>query len=36
MADYLFELVYGLMIAPRDNASQSPGFKSCGVALGAK
>jgi hypothetical protein len=36
MAGYLFELVYDLMIAPRDNASQSPGFEACGVALVAK
>ena len=33
MAGYLFELVYDLLISPRDNVSESPGFESCGVTL---
>ena len=28
MAGYLFELVYDLMISPRDNVSRSPGFET--------
>ena len=28
MAGYLFELVYDLVISPRDNVSRSPGFET--------
>ena len=28
MVGYLFELVYGLMLPPRDNVSRSPGFET--------
>ena len=29
MASYAFELLYDLMISPRSNVSQNPGFETC-------